>query len=75
MSLGTQPNSPQKPVRAGNEGMAPIPADARPLKGHINVEGALVSASGRSPNEAPPKTGTMGAGPKNNKGSVEDNNG
>ena len=73
MSLGTKANSPHRPVRSGNQGLAPIPGDARALKGHINVEGALVSAAGRSPNGAPPKTGSVGAGPENNKGGVEEN--
>lgn len=38
LSLGTKPTSPHTPVRSGNEGLAPIPADARPLKGHTNDE-------------------------------------
>jgi hypothetical protein len=57
LSLGTKPTSPHKPVRSGNEGLAPIPADARPLKGHIDVTAALTSEPNSVPASQPEAKG------------------
>jgi hypothetical protein len=57
LSLGTKPTSPHKPVRSGNEGLAPIPADARPLKGHIDVTAALISEPNSVPASQPEAKG------------------